>query len=62
MGSLFQTSKIYYELDGTATFAALFTVLNEFEQIHFQAFVPTKSLSHIQSSLKGIVKSLRIMD
>jgi len=32
--------------------------LNEFEEIRFQAFVPTKSLSHIRSALEAIVKSL----
>jgi len=29
----------------------LFTLLNEFEQIRFQAFVPTKSLSHVRRCL-----------
>jgi hypothetical protein len=32
---------------GVVSFAALFTILNEFEEIRFQEFVPTKSLSHI---------------
>lgn len=46
------------KLDGTIQFVALFTVLNEFEQIRWQALVPTKSLEHIKSGLRGIVKSL----
>jgi hypothetical protein len=46
------------KLDGVATFSGLFTLVNEFEQIRYQAFVPTKSLSHIQSGLEAMVKSL----
>ncbi|KAE9388021.1 hypothetical protein BT96DRAFT_776850, partial [Gymnopus androsaceus JB14] len=40
-------------------FQGLFTVVNEFEQIRYQAFVPTKAQSHIREGLEGIVKSLR---
>jgi hypothetical protein len=43
----FKVPKYLMKLDGAVTFAALFTIVNEFEQIRFQAFVPTKSLSHI---------------
>jgi 3'-5' exonuclease len=46
------------KLDGVMSFSALFTVVNEYEQIRYQAFVPTKSLSHIWSGLEAMVKSL----
>jgi hypothetical protein len=45
-------------LNGIKIFVALFTVLNEFGQIRFQAFVPTKSLVHIRAGMEAIVKSL----
>ncbi|KAJ7436935.1 hypothetical protein FB451DRAFT_1453390, partial [Mycena latifolia] len=51
--------KYLMKLNGVMTFVALFTILNEFEQIRFQAFVPTKSLSHIHAALEGIVESLK---
>ena len=46
-------------LNGVMVFVALFTVLNEFEQIRYQALVPTKSLVHIEAGMQGIVQSLR---
>ncbi|KAJ6476876.1 hypothetical protein C8R45DRAFT_873192, partial [Mycena sanguinolenta] len=51
--------KYLMKLNGVMTFVALFTIVNEFEQIHFQAFVLTKSLSHIHAPLEGILKSLK---
>ncbi|KAF8321954.1 hypothetical protein F5887DRAFT_904347, partial [Amanita rubescens] len=50
--------KYMMKLNGIVTFAALFTVVNEFEQIRWQAFVPTKALSHIKAGLEGMVTSL----
>jgi hypothetical protein len=55
----FKLSKYLMKLDGVVTFAALFTLVNEIEQIRYQAFVPTKSLSHIQAGLEAMVKSLK---
>jgi hypothetical protein len=43
----FKLPKYLMKVWGEVTFASLFTLLNEFEQIRFQAFVPTKSLSTI---------------
>ncbi|KAJ6516958.1 hypothetical protein DFH09DRAFT_1287885 [Mycena vulgaris] len=54
----FKMPKYLMKLNGVMTFVALFTIVNEFEQIRSQAFVPTKSLSHIRAALEGIVKSL----
>jgi hypothetical protein len=54
----FKLPKYLMKLDGVMSFSALFTIVNEFEQIRFQAFVPTKSLSHIRSGLEAMVKSL----
>jgi len=54
----FKLPKYLMKLDGVMSFAALFTVVNEFEQIRYQAFVPTKALSHIRSGLEAMVKSL----
>ena len=51
----FKLPKFLMKLSGEITFVALFTLVNEFEQIHFQAFVPTKSLSHIHEALEEIV-------
>ena len=55
----FKLPKYLMKLDGIATFTALFTLVNEIEAICAQAFVPTKSLSHIQAILEAMVKSLR---
>lgn len=46
------------KLDGTILFAGLFTVVNELEQIRYQAFVPTKALEHVKAGLRGISTSL----
>jgi hypothetical protein len=54
----FKLPKFLMKLSGEITFVALFTLVNEFEQIRFQAFVPTKSLSHIRGALEEMVKSL----
>jgi hypothetical protein len=54
----FKLPKLLMKLGGEMTFAALFTLVNELEQIRFQAFVPTKSLSHIRAGLEEMVKSL----
>jgi hypothetical protein len=54
----FKLPKFLMKLAGETTFESLFTLLNEFEQIRFQAFVPTKSLSHIQGALEEMVKAL----
>jgi hypothetical protein len=43
----FKIVKLMMKLNGEVTFAALFTLLNEDSQICCQAFVPTKSLSHL---------------
>src|SRR6266576_4235376 len=42
----FKLPKYMMRLEGTQMFMALFTIVNEWEQIHYQAFVPTKSLAH----------------
>ncbi|KAJ7906865.1 hypothetical protein B0H13DRAFT_1480542, partial [Mycena leptocephala] len=47
------------KLGGVTIFVGLFTLLNEFEQIRYQAFVPTKSLAHIRSGLEEMVRSLQ---
>src|SRR5947199_8934382 len=54
----FKLPKLLTKLNGVATFAGLFTLVNEFEQIRFQAFVPTKSLSHIRASFEKLSESL----
>lgn len=46
------------KLDGTVLFGGLFTVVNELEQIRYQAFVPTKALEHVKAGLRGIGTSL----
>ena len=55
----FKLPKYLMKLDGTQIFSALFTILNHLEQIRYQAFVPTKSLIHIQNGLEEIVTSLK---
>ncbi|KAJ7174303.1 hypothetical protein C8R46DRAFT_88386 [Mycena filopes] len=51
-------TKYLMKLGGVTIFAGLFTLVNEFEQIRYQAFVPTKSLAHIRTGLEEMVKSL----
>lgn len=46
------------KVNGEKQFEALFSVVNELEQIRYQSFVPTKSLEHIRPGLTGISKSL----
>ncbi|KAH8109627.1 hypothetical protein DFH11DRAFT_1474484, partial [Phellopilus nigrolimitatus] len=55
----FKIVKCMSKIDGVPTFAALFTIVNELEQIRYQAFVPTKSLSHVESAFEAIVASLK---
>lgn len=55
----FKLVKYMMKLNGVVTFAALFTLLNEFEQIRYQAFVPTKSLSHLKAGLEAMVTALK---
>ncbi|THU80100.1 hypothetical protein K435DRAFT_874751 [Dendrothele bispora CBS 962.96] len=55
----FKVPKYMMKLNGITAFVGLFTVLNELGQIRYQAFVPTKSLVHIQSGLMELVKSLK---
>jgi hypothetical protein len=43
----FKVPKLLSKLEGSQTFSALFTLMNESNQIRSQAFVPTKSLIHI---------------
>ncbi|TDL21010.1 hypothetical protein BD410DRAFT_804659 [Rickenella mellea] len=47
------------KLDGVPAFAGLFTIVNELEQIRYQAFVPTKSLQHVRAAFEGIAESLK---
>src|SRR6267154_5214751 len=54
----FKLPKFLMKRAGEITFASLFTLVNELEQIRFQAFVPTKSQSHIRGALEEMVKSL----
>jgi len=54
----FKVPKYLMKLEGAVTFTALFTLVNEYEQIQFQAFVPTKSLAHIRTGLETMIKSL----
>ena len=54
----FKLPKFLMKMAGEMTFASSFTILNELEQIQFQEFVPTKSLSHIRGALEEMVKSL----
>ncbi|PPQ83062.1 hypothetical protein CVT25_005220 [Psilocybe cyanescens] len=55
----FKLVKYMMKLNGVVSFAALFTLVNEFEQIHYQAFVPTKGLNHLKAGLEEFVASLR---
>ncbi|KAF5342768.1 hypothetical protein D9758_017029 [Tetrapyrgos nigripes] len=55
----FKVPKYMMRLNGVVVFVGLFTVLNEFGQIRYQAFVPTKSLTHIRAGMKAITKSLQ---
>ena len=55
----FKLVKYMMKLDGVVTFAALFTLVNEFEQIRYQAFVPTKGLNHLKAGLEEFITSLR---
>ncbi|KAJ6528995.1 hypothetical protein B0H19DRAFT_900365, partial [Mycena capillaripes] len=51
-------AKVLRELHVREKDLRLFTLMNEFEQIRFQAFVPTKSLAHIRTGLEEMVRSL----
>ena len=55
----FKLPKYMMRLDGIQMFTALFTIVNEWEQIRYQAFVPTKSLAHLHAGLEAIIASLK---
>ena len=55
----FKLVKYMMKLNGIGTFSALFTLVNEFEQIRYQAFVPTKGLNHLKAGLEEFIASLR---
>jgi hypothetical protein len=50
--------KYLMKLGGVPIFSGLFTLLNESEQIRYQAWVPTKALTHIRTGLEEMVRSL----
>jgi hypothetical protein len=54
----FKVPKFMMKLNGTITFSSLFSLENEFSQLQYQSFVPTKSLSHVRTALEYISKSL----
>ena len=54
----FKLPKLLTKLNGITTFVGLFTLVNEFEQIRYQAFVPTKALSHLRAGLEKFTESL----
>src|SRR6516164_6316484 len=54
----FKLVKLMMKLNGEVTFAILFTLLNKYEQICVQAFLPTTALLYLQAGLKEMVKSL----
>jgi len=56
----FKLSKLLTKMDGVAIFIALFTLVNEKEQIRYQAFTPTKSLSHLHVGLEKFSESLTL--
>jgi hypothetical protein len=55
----FKLPKFMMKLEGTQVFTALFTIVNEWEQIRYQTFVPTKLLLHLRAGLEAIVSSLK---
>jgi hypothetical protein len=55
----FKLPKFIMKLGGTQVFTALFTIVNEWKQIQYQAFIPTKSLIHLHAGLEAIVSSLK---
>ncbi|KAK4698572.1 hypothetical protein P7C70_g7701, partial [Phenoliferia sp. Uapishka_3] len=55
----FKIPKLLAKLAGCKSFEALFTIMNEFGQVRFQAFVPTKSFAHLASYFEGILASLK---
>ena len=55
----FKVPKFMMKLNGTVTFSSLFSLENEFSQLRYQSFVPTKSLSHVRTALEDISKSLK---
>lgn len=56
----FKITKHLARIDGTPVFMALFTILNENEQIRWQGFVHTKAFSHLRHAFEGIVRSLKL--
>lgn len=55
----FKLPKLVAKLSGAKSFEALFTIMNEFEQVRFQAFVITKSFAHLGPYFEGILTSLK---
>ena len=54
----FKIIKLMGKVDGTPTFTALYTVLNEYEEVRVQFLVPTKSISHLKYAFDALRRSL----
>lgn len=53
----FKIIKHMGKMNGVSTFNALYTVLNEYEEIRLQVLSPTKALSHLASSFDNMIQS-----
>ncbi|KAG2215458.1 hypothetical protein INT45_014294 [Circinella minor] len=56
----FKVPKHMAKLGGSSAFTALYTLCNEYEEIHLQLLVPTKSTTHLEAPLKEMMNSYHL--
>ena len=54
----FKIIKLIGKVDGAPIFTALYTILNEYEEVRLQFLVPTKSLFHLKYAFNAVRRSL----
>ena len=54
----FKIIKLIGKVDGAPMFTALYTILNEYEEVRLQFLVPTKSLFHLKYAFNAVRRSL----
>ena len=54
----FRIIKLIGKVDGASIFTALYTIVNEYEEVRLQYLVPTKSLAHLKYAFNAVRRPL----
>ena len=55
----FKIIKLIGKIEGSSIFTALYTIVNEYEEVRLQYLVPTKSLNHLKYAFNALRRSLQ---